>query len=147
MTSCGEVAVNILKCAGIQPTGEQLELFMQAITMELEANRATLGKNSRKEGHVTAVGFACFVLILFFPPPPPSRSAPKFSTVLDHFLASARVARDFFMCEVSDMATIAKSIDDIPLQIKDRYSFCIAPANAEDALAMVYLRGVRLTIA
>lgn len=36
-----------IECAGIQPTGEQLELFMQAITLELEANRAASGKRGK----------------------------------------------------------------------------------------------------
>lgn len=35
-----------IECAGIQPTSEQLEMFMQAITLELEANR--VGKAPRK---------------------------------------------------------------------------------------------------
>lgn len=62
--------------------------------------------------------------------------------MLDHFLSSARVASDFFMCDVDDMSATAKLIDDIPLQLKDRYAFCIAPVNTDDPQAMAYLRGV-----
>lgn len=63
--------------------------------------------------------------------------------MLDHFLSSARVARDFFLCDVADMSEVAKMIDDIQLPIKDRYTFCIAPVNTEDPQAMAYLRGVQ----
>lgn len=57
-------------------------------------------------------------------------------------MSSARVANDFFLCDVDDMSTVAKLIDDIPLPLKERYSFCIAPVNTDDPQAMSFLRGV-----
>ena len=45
------------------------------------------------------------------------------------FEEMARLKGDFFLCRQTQMRKIAKWIDDLPMLLKDKYSFCMAPVN------------------
>lgn len=49
--------------------------------------------------------------------------------VLLQFQEMARLKGDFFLCRQTQMRLIAKWIDDLPLLLPDKYSFCMAPVN------------------
>ena len=63
-----------------------------------------------------------------------------FSEILEEFTALATVDNEFFLCGFDSLLQIAKAIDDIPLQLKDRYIFCLSPCQTSNPFVMRFLR-------
>lgn len=56
----------------------------------------------------------------------------SFVRLLDLFVSVCSVSDHFFICTVYDMRELAVLIDQIPLPLKVRYTFCTSPLNTED---------------
>ncbi|CAB3409903.1 unnamed protein product [Caenorhabditis bovis] len=56
----------------------------------------------------------------------------SFVRLLDLFVSVCSVSDHFFICTVDDMRELAILIDQIPLPLKVRYTFCTSPLNTND---------------
>lgn len=56
--------------------------------------------------------------------------------ILCQFSAMATVKGDFFLCRQTEMRTIAKKLNHIPLPIRDAYTMCLSPTS-EHSLPLV----------
>ncbi|CAG8439767.1 12094_t:CDS:10 [Ambispora leptoticha] len=63
----------------------------------------------------------------------------SFSELLGKFELLSRVDGLYFLCNWSDLKIIADMIENLPLDITDRYTFSAAPTNTTDPLVMAYL--------
>eukprot|EP01138_Halocafeteria_seosinensis_P001201 gb/GECG01001230.1/.p1 GENE.gb/GECG01001230.1/~~gb/GECG01001230.1/.p1 ORF type:complete len:751 (+),score=81.98 gb/GECG01001230.1/:1-2253(+) len=71
----------------------------------------------------------------------PGKRHIKFSQLLDLFLKCAQVDPDkYFLCDCEDTLEIAKQLDNIPMPLKARFNFCLAPVDVDDALCLTALR-------
>uniref|UniRef100_A0A0M3I858 ATP-dependent RNA helicase SUV3 homolog, mitochondrial n=1 Tax=Ascaris lumbricoides TaxID=6252 RepID=A0A0M3I858_ASCLU len=59
----------------------------------------------------------------------------SFINLLDIFVSVCSITDPFFICTVNQMKSLAELIDYIPLPLKVRYTFCIAPVNPDEKLA------------
>uniref|UniRef100_A0A915BX29 ATP-dependent RNA helicase SUV3 homolog, mitochondrial n=3 Tax=Parascaris univalens TaxID=6257 RepID=A0A915BX29_PARUN len=59
----------------------------------------------------------------------------SFINLLDIFVSVCSITDRFFICTVNQMKSLAELIDYIPLPLKVRYTFCIAPVNPDEKLA------------
>ncbi|CAI5449431.1 unnamed protein product [Caenorhabditis angaria] len=58
----------------------------------------------------------------------------SFVRLLDLFVSVCSVSNHFFICTVDDMRELAVLIDQIPLPLKVRYTFCTSPLNTDDKM-------------
>uniref|UniRef100_A0A8R1E4X8 RNA helicase n=1 Tax=Caenorhabditis japonica TaxID=281687 RepID=A0A8R1E4X8_CAEJA len=56
----------------------------------------------------------------------------SFVRLLDLFVSVCSISDHFFICTVYDMRELAVLIDQIPLPLKVRYTFCTSPLNTDD---------------
>ena len=123
----------VIEAAGLKPSREQLQLFAKANGFVLreteedyqvawEEKRRKKDKDKREEPGYT-----------------------EFVVLLKHFVqaASQLGARHqdlYFLCDLQDMLGVARLLEEIPLSLKDRYTFCIAPVDTKQTELMAYLR-------
>lgn len=55
--------------------------------------------------------------------------------LIDKYVLLARLDGDYFLCNHADMKDAAALLRDIELQLADRFTFCMAPANLRNPLA------------
>lgn len=56
---------------------------------------------------------------------------------------SAAISRDYFMCGNEERVSVAKLIEVLPLTLRERYKFSIAPVRTDDPYLMQQLCKVR----
>ena len=74
-----------------------------------------------------------------FPPNVP------FSTLLDQFAFHTSVDKNYFLCSLADTRALATAIEHLPLSLKNRYTFCIAPVDKSSSLSLSYFLTVNIT--
>lgn len=47
---------------------------------------------------------------------------------------------DYFLCNTRDMVGLAQLIDDLPLSLMDRYTFCIAPFDTREKISVRFFK-------
>jgi hypothetical protein len=62
----------------------------------------------------------------------------RFTTLLDHFADLTILDDNYFLSDYEDMRALAAAIEHLPLSLKDRYTFCIAPVNKDNPTALAY---------
>ncbi|EGT36344.1 hypothetical protein CAEBREN_06112 [Caenorhabditis brenneri] len=68
----------------------------------------------------------------------------SFVRLLDLFVSVCSVSDHFFICTVYDMRELAVLIDQVPLPLKVRYTFCTSPLNTDDKrTAAVFVKMAR----
>jgi len=126
-----------IRAAGLKPSREQLMMFARANGLrvretvedyaaareERRTNKAGRRKGGREEG-------AAYT---------------EFTDLLKLFLQAASQlgsqAQDlYFLCDLTDMLGVARLVEEIPLNLRDRYTFCIAPVDTKQAELMAFLR-------
>lgn len=55
--------------------------------------------------------------------------------LIDKYVLLSRLDGDYFLCNHADMKDAASLLRDIDLKLKDRFTFCMAPANLRNPLA------------
>jgi ATP-dependent RNA helicase SUPV3L1/SUV3 len=49
----------------------------------------------------------------------------KFSRIMRSFLDAVSLTNEYFLCGATDTLEVASLLDDVPLNLKDRYTFCM----------------------
>lgn len=129
----------MIESAGLKPSKEQLLMFAKANGLkirETEEDYAVAweekrqgGEGRRREGRGGGS----------------TSSYTEFTVLLKLFVHAASTlgsrAKDlYFLCDLTDMLGVARLIEEIPLNLKDRFTFCIAPVDTKQAELMSYLR-------
>jgi hypothetical protein len=57
---------------------------------------------------------------------------PPLSEVVDKFGKLAKIEGDFFLCRQEAIGAVAKRLDDVKMELTDKYLFCVAPVNGND---------------
>ncbi|XP_010256129.1 PREDICTED: ATP-dependent RNA helicase SUV3, mitochondrial isoform X3 [Nelumbo nucifera] len=66
-----------------------------------------------------------------------SRLHPKmgFHQILENFLENAKLSSNYFIANCEEMLKVAAVIDELPLQLHDKYLFCISPVDMNDDIS------------
>ncbi|CAI9762181.1 unnamed protein product [Fraxinus pennsylvanica] len=66
-----------------------------------------------------------------------SRLHPTFGMlqILEHFLENAKLSANYFIAECEEMLKVAAVIDELPLNLNDKYLFCISPVDMDDDIS------------
>jgi ATP-dependent RNA helicase SUPV3L1/SUV3 len=59
-----------------------------------------------------------------------------FAELLSRFVQLSALDGNYFMCKYEEIAQIAQAIEHVPLSLKDRYTFCMAPCNLRTRLLL-----------
>ena len=125
---------DVIESAGLKPSKEQLLVFAKANGLkirETEEDYAAAWEEKRQRGEGRRGGT--------------TSSYTEFTVLLKLFVQAASTlgsrAQDlYFLCDLTDMLGVARLLEEIPLKLKDRYTFCIAPVDTKQAELMSYLR-------
>jgi hypothetical protein len=135
---------DVIESAGLKPSKEQLLVFAKANGLkirETEEDYAAAweekrqGGEGRRDGGGGGGGGGGGT----------TSSYTEFTVLLKLFVQAASTlgsrAQDlYFLCDLTDMLGVARLLEEIPLKLKDRYTFCIAPVDTKQAELMSYLR-------
>eukprot|EP00898_Chlorokybus_atmophyticus_P007868 jgi/Chlat1/8082/Chrsp75S07542 len=66
----------------------------------------------------------------------------SFVKALGSFIESAKLSSLYFMRNCDDIMTIAHMLDELPLTLHDRFTFCISPVDTDDAICVSSLMQV-----
>lgn len=69
-----------------------------------------------------------------------SQPSKPFSRVLLEFAKLAELDNEFFLCNFQTLVELARMIDDLPLTLKERYTFCTAPVDDNNVTARYWFR-------
>ncbi|KAL2508978.1 ATP-dependent RNA helicase SUV3 [Forsythia ovata] len=66
-----------------------------------------------------------------------SRLHPTYSMhqTLEHFLENAKLSANYFIADCEEMLKVAAVIDELPLNLNDKYLFCISPVDMSDDIS------------
>ncbi|XP_071937960.1 DExH-box ATP-dependent RNA helicase DExH16, mitochondrial isoform X2 [Coffea arabica] len=76
--------------------------------------------------------FPSFDLLLMY-----SRLHPKHSLyqILEHFAENAKLSANYFIANCEEMLKVAAVIDELPLELDDKYLFCMSPVDMDDYIS------------
>ncbi|XP_027121322.1 DExH-box ATP-dependent RNA helicase DExH16, mitochondrial [Coffea eugenioides] len=76
--------------------------------------------------------FPSFDLLLMY-----SRLHPKHSLyqILEHFAENAKLSANYFIANCEEMLKVAAVIDELPLELDDKYLFCMSPVDVDDYIS------------
>lgn len=126
-----------IRAAGLKPSREQLMMFARANGLRVRETvedyaaareeRRTNRAGRREGGQEKGAAYT------------------EFTDLLKLFLQAASQlgsqAQDlYFLCDLTDMLGVARLVEEIPLNLRDRYTFCIAPVDTKQAELMAFLR-------
>jgi len=63
----------------------------------------------------------------------------SFASLIDEFCHHATLSDHYFMCDATDMKTVATLIESVPLSLDERYYFTLAPVNTDSTDALSFL--------
>ncbi|XP_022854284.1 ATP-dependent RNA helicase SUV3, mitochondrial isoform X4 [Olea europaea var. sylvestris] len=55
--------------------------------------------------------------------------------ILEHFLENAKLSANYFIADCEEMLKVAAVIDELPLNLNDKYIFCISPVDMDDDIS------------
>lgn len=142
----------IIESCGLKPSCEQLQLFAQVHGLKIrkteedykealeEKRRLQEEEDEEEQKH----GHKRLSRLERRRRPIPS-SFTEFRLVLQYFIeASSHLGSNsqdlYFLCDLREMLDVARLIEEIPLNLQDRYTFCIAPVDTKQTELMAYLR-------
>ncbi|KAL3505963.1 hypothetical protein ACH5RR_031345 [Cinchona calisaya] len=66
-----------------------------------------------------------------------SRLHPKHSLyqILEHFVENAKLSAHYFITNCEEMLKVAAVIDELPLNLDDKYLFCMSPVDMKDCIS------------
>ncbi|GAB5035020.1 atp-dependent rna helicase mitochondrial-like [Nannochloropsis oceanica] len=130
---------DVIESAGLKPSKEQLLMFAKANGLKIreteedyamaweEKRQGGEGRREEERGGGTPSSYTEFTVLL------------KLFVHAASTLGS-RAQDLYFLCDLTDMLGVARLIEEIPLNFKDRFTFCIAPVDTKQAELMSYLR-------
>lgn len=63
------------------------------------------------------------------------QSTNKFYPILEHFLEKAKLSPDYFIADCEHILKVASFVDELPLGLHEKYTFCISPVDMEDDIS------------
>jgi ATP-dependent RNA helicase SUPV3L1/SUV3 len=63
-----------------------------------------------------------------------------YSQILDAFVETARVDPNYFMCNFDTVQFVAQVIERYPMEMRDRYTFSMAPIDTDNPIVLSYLK-------
>ncbi|KAL5712541.1 RNA helicase [Ranunculus cassubicifolius] len=66
-----------------------------------------------------------------------SRLHPKWGLypIMESFLEKAKLSSNYFIADCEEMLKVAAVVDELPLQLHDKYLFCMSPVDMNDEIA------------
>ncbi|KAH3782536.1 hypothetical protein DPMN_160453, partial [Dreissena polymorpha] len=62
------------------------------------------------------------------------------SNLLDIFKHVCTVTDHFFMCDVQDIQTLAELLEDVPLNLRSKFTFCVAPLKVREGIPRIMFK-------
>ena len=62
--------------------------------------------------------------------------------IQDIFVHVAKMNEHYFMCNLEDMKILAAMLDDVPLNIRTKFTFCVAPLKVKEGFPRVMFKQV-----
>ncbi|KAJ3673294.1 hypothetical protein LUZ60_006668 [Juncus effusus] len=62
-------------------------------------------------------------------------STKRFHPILEKFLEKAKLSPDYFISDCEEMLKVAAVVDQLPLNIYDKYLFCLSPVDMNDDIS------------
>jgi ATP-dependent RNA helicase SUPV3L1/SUV3 len=110
--------------AGLIPTASHLELFGKAM-QEYHFGAAEVKDDDKNKPRLHSLLFGAAQ------DKDDDKNKPRLHSLLREFSDMAVVKGDYFLCRQQDMVIVAKWLDGVDLEIKDKFVFCMAPVNTD----------------
>ncbi|XP_052773978.1 ATP-dependent RNA helicase SUPV3L1, mitochondrial-like isoform X2 [Mya arenaria] len=62
------------------------------------------------------------------------------SNLLDIFVYVAKMNESYFMCNLEDMKALAQVLQDIPMNMRSKFTFCVAPLKIKDGFPRIMFK-------
>lgn len=62
-------------------------------------------------------------------------STTDFHPILEQFLEKAKLSPDYFIADCEEMLKVAAVVDELPLNLYDKYLFCLSPVDMNDGIS------------